>query len=110
MIGALAALSGAAAVLAGAFGAHGASGRAVEWLRTGAEYQLIHVAAALFAQGHPRGRGAALLFVAGGWLFAGSLYAMAFGAPRMLGMVTPFGGGALVLGWLVLAARLARKG
>ena len=31
----LAALSGALAVAAGAFGAHGAEGQAAEWLRTG---------------------------------------------------------------------------
>ena len=37
----LAALSGAIAVGAGAFGAHGASGQAAEWLKTGAHYQLI---------------------------------------------------------------------
>ncbi len=34
----LAALSGAVAVMAGAFGAHGASGKTAEWLRTGGGY------------------------------------------------------------------------
>ena len=45
----LAALSGAVAVAAGAFGAHGASGQAQAWLKTGGEYQLIHAVAALVA-------------------------------------------------------------
>ena len=45
----LAALSGALAVAAGAFGAHGASGAAADWLKTGAQYQLIHAVAALAA-------------------------------------------------------------
>ena len=45
----LAGLSGAIAVGAGAFGAHGASGEAAEWLKTGGHYQLIHAVAALVA-------------------------------------------------------------
>ena len=49
---------------------------------------------------------------AGGWLlvvgiliFCGTLYAMAFGAPRILGAITPIGGLGLLGGWLVLAVR-----
>ena len=99
----LAALSGALAVIAGAFGAHGVSGQAAEWLKTGAQYQLVHaVAAIVVLQGRGR-RLPALLFVLGGMLFAGTLYAMAFGAPRWLGAVTPLGGAALIAGWIVLA-------
>ena len=41
-LGILAALSGAVAVAAGAFGAHGAGERAAELLRTGGHYQLVH--------------------------------------------------------------------
>ena len=96
----LAALCGAMAVGAGAFGAHGAEGKAAEWLRTGAEYQMIHALAALIAAGWPGGRGPAWLFVLGGLVFAGTLYAMALGAPRWLGAVTPIGGAALIAGWL----------
>lgn len=100
----LAALSGALAVAAGAFGAHGASGaKAAEWLRTGGLYQMVHAVAAIAVLGLPRGRLAAWLFVAGGALFAATLYAMAFGAPRWLGAVTPIGGLAMIGGWLVLA-------
>lgn len=109
MLGPLAALSGAVAVLAGAFGAHAAMGKAAEWLRTGAEYQMIHAVAALAALSLPRGRSAALLFVGGGALFAGTLYAMAFGGPRWLGAVTPIGGTALIAGWLVLAMAVSRR-
>lgn len=100
----LAALSGAVAVMAGAFGAHGASGRAGEWLRTGATYQMIHALAALLAA-RAGIRLAAGLFVGGAALFAGTLYAMALGAPHWLGAVTPIGGIGLIAGWLVLAAR-----
>nr|WP_156681449.1 DUF423 domain-containing protein [Sphingomonas profundi] len=105
MLFALAALSGACAVAAGAFGAHGAAGKAAEWLRTGALYQMVHAVAALVALGRPRGSMAALLFVAGAAVFAGTLYAMALGAPRWLGAVTPLGGAGMIAGWLLLAVR-----
>ena len=99
----LAALSGAIAVGAGAFAAHGVSGKAAEWLRTGGLYQMVHAVAALAVLGLPRGRLAAWLFVSGGGLFAATLYAMAFGAPRWLGAVTPIGGLGMIAGWCVLA-------
>jgi uncharacterized membrane protein YgdD (TMEM256/DUF423 family) len=98
----LAALSGAMAVGAGAFGAHGASGQAVEWLKTGGQYQLIHAVAALVAL-RLEARGPAWLFVVGGAIFAGTLYLMALGLPRWLGAVTPVGGTLLIAGWLWLA-------
>ncbi len=102
MLGILAALSGALAVAAGAFGAHGAEGKAAEWLRTGGLYQLVHAVAALAAL-RLDARGPAWLFVAGGAVFAGTLYLMALGAPRWLGAVTPIGGALLIAGWLWLA-------
>ena len=102
MVAILAALSGAIAVAAGAFGAHGASGPAVDWLKTGGHYQLIHAVAALVAL-RVEARGPAWLFVAGGALFAGTLYLMALGLPRWLGAITPIGGTLLIAGWLWLA-------
>ncbi|WP_326524683.1 DUF423 domain-containing protein [Sphingomonas sp.] len=108
MIAVVAALSGALAVAAGAFGAHGAEGKAAEWLRTGATYQLIHVLAAFVAL-NQGARGAAWCFVAGAGLFAITLYAMAVGAPRWLGAVTPLGGAAMIAGWLWLAWEVARR-
>lgn len=98
----LAALSGAIAVGAGAFGAHGVEGKAAEWLRTGGTYQLIHAVAALVAV-QMGARGPGWLFVAGAAIFAGTLYAMALGAPRWLGAITPIGGTALIAAWLWLA-------
>jgi uncharacterized membrane protein YgdD (TMEM256/DUF423 family) len=91
--------------MAGAFGAHGASGQAAEWLKTGGQYQLVHAVAALVALGRPGGRGAGWCFVAGAGVFAGTLYAMALGAPHWLGAVTPLGGLALITGWIWLALR-----
>jgi uncharacterized membrane protein YgdD (TMEM256/DUF423 family) len=103
----LAALSGALAVGAGAFGAHGASGDAARWLTTGAHYQLVHAVAALVAA-QLGTRGPAWLFVAGGAVFAGTLYLMALGLPKWLGAVTPIGGLLLIAGWVWLAWSVAR--
>ena len=102
MLVVLAALSGAIAVAAGAFGAHGAEGKAAEWLRTGGEYQLIHAVAALVAA-RMGASGPGWLFVGGGALFAGTLYLMALGLPRWLGAITPLGGLLMIAGWLWLA-------
>lgn len=98
----LAAVSGAIAVGAGAFGAHGVSGQAAEWLRTGGQYQLIHALAALVAA-RMLAKGPAWAFVIGSAIFAGTLYAMALGAPRWFGAITPIGGTLLIAGWLWLA-------
>ena len=102
LLAGVAALSGALAVAAGAFGAHGASGQAAEWLKTGAQYQLIHAIAALVAMRMEQ-RGVAWAFIIGGAIFGISLYLMALGMPRWLGAVTPIGGGLLIGGWLWLA-------
>lgn len=103
-----AALSGAIAVAAGAFGAHSASGDAVEWLKTGGHYQLVHAVAAIVAL-QLGARGPGWLFVVGGAIFAGSLYLMAVGMPRWLGAVTPVGGALMIAGWLWLAWRAVRR-
>lgn len=108
IVAVLAALSGALAVAAGAFAAHGASGQAVEWLKTGAHYQLIHAVVALVAVRMGE-RVSPWLFVGGGALFAGTLYAMAFGAPHWFGAITPIGGVALIAGWLCLALTAWRR-
>lgn len=109
MIGILAALSAALAIAAGAFGAHGASTpQAAEWLRTGGMYQLVHAVAVLVVMnGAPR---PAWLMLAGAAIFAGTLYAMALGAPHWLGAVTPVGGTLLIVAWLWAAWRFWKRG
>jgi uncharacterized membrane protein YgdD (TMEM256/DUF423 family) len=110
MIGALAALSAAVAVAASAFGAHGAASEAAaDWLRTGGTYQLVHAVAVLALAGRPGLRGALIALLGGSALFAATLYAMALGAPRWLGAVTPLGGAAMILGWLWVAGVLMRR-
>ena len=54
-------------------------------------------------------RWAAVLVIAGIVLFSGSLYALTFGAPRLLGIVTPVGGLALIAGWVCFAAGVWRS-
>ena len=48
-------------------------------------------------------RAAAALLAGGVVLFSGSLYALALGAPRALGVLTPLGGLAWIAGWLLFA-------
>ena len=104
----LAALFGLVGVAAGALGAHGleerVSAEQLEWWGTGARYQQIH-AVALLLVGWSAGpwtvwkSRAAWCFTIGMIVFAGTLYAMTLGGPRILGAVTPIGGLALMLGW-----------
>jgi len=42
-------------------------------------------------------------------LFGGSLFALAAGAPRWVGGVTPFGGVALIVGWAALVILALRR-
>jgi uncharacterized membrane protein YgdD (TMEM256/DUF423 family) len=106
---AVAALLGASGVAFGAGGAHALrSLMAPEYVatfETGVRYHLIHAVAvlslALLGERRPIALPGAL-FTLGTVLFSGSLYALALGAPSRLGIVTPVGGVALLLGWLAL--------
>jgi uncharacterized membrane protein YgdD (TMEM256/DUF423 family) len=111
----LGALSGAAGVALGAFGAHALRSHMTlerqAVFETGVRYQLIHALALLFV-GIGAGNilngvwlgAAGWLFVVGTILFSGSLYLLVLSDRRWLGAITPFGGIALILGWLCLAA------
>lgn len=113
------AVLGGLTVAFGAFGAHALKGRldaeAAAWFEKAVHYQGLHAVALLgvgaLAARTPAAalRGAARGFVAGTVLFCGSLYAMALGAPRALGAVTPVGGVGFLVGWACLAAWAARK-
>ncbi|MBE7217326.1 MAG: DUF423 domain-containing protein [Caulobacteraceae bacterium] len=100
---ALAALDGFMAVAAGAFGAHGVSDPYVrDLLRTGAQYQGAHAAAAFAVAAALRDRTAtvaAALFAVGGLLFGGSLDLLALSGARLWGAVTPVGGLGFLAGW-----------
>jgi uncharacterized membrane protein YgdD (TMEM256/DUF423 family) len=109
---------GLTGVAMGAFGAHALKSTLLErgmmqaW-ETGSRYHLFHAVALIGVAAWVRvgatGRGARLmvwtakLWCIGVVLFSGSLYWLALGGPRWLGPVTPFGGVALMAGWLLLA-------
>ena len=116
---AAAALLAALAVLLGAFGAHALKQRlapdALALWQIAVQYQMWHALGLLaLALIHLQDvqsawlRAAAALLVAGTALFSGSLYALALGAPRGLGIITPFGGTALIAAWLCIAAAALR--
>lgn len=107
-------IAGASAVVLGAFGAHALRGvvddHGLEIWHTGVEYHFWH-ALALFAAviGLPAGRArsaAIVLFALGIVLFSGSLYALAVGASRWVGLVTPVGGLAFIAGWIAAGMSL----
>jgi len=108
----LAAFFGFTGVALGAFAAHGLKSRlSADYLaifHTGVTYQLVHALAlfgvALLAT-HIPGRivtWAGISFVIGILLFSGSLYLLTLTGVSKLGIITPFGGVAFLLGWLFL--------
>lgn len=108
----LSAFFGFTGVALGAFAAHGLKSRlSAEYLavfQTGVHYQMIH-ALALFGVAllslHAPSR---LLGIAGGafvlgiLLFSGSLYALTLVGIGKLGIITPIGGVAFLVGWACL--------
>lgn len=107
-------------VVLGAFGAHGLKSRVEPDLlvifETGVRYQIYHALALLGVGlaasrwGSPLLNGSGWLFLAGIVVFSGSLYLMTFTGVRWLGAITPIGGLAFILGWLLLAVAVLRAG
>jgi uncharacterized membrane protein YgdD (TMEM256/DUF423 family) len=101
-------------VILGAFGAHALKWRIgaqeLGWWQTAVDYQMWHALAVLgLGLAAPRwGRLPGWMLTAGAVVFSGTLYAMALGAPRWFGAVTPLGGLAMIAGWLLLAFRASR--
>jgi len=113
------ALLAAAAVAAGAFGAHGLAGRLGErelalW-ETSARYAMYAALAGLALATASRtlldGRGAAAIatLLVGGLVFSVTVGALALGAPRWLGAVTPLGGIAMIAGLTLFALAALRS-
>jgi uncharacterized membrane protein YgdD (TMEM256/DUF423 family) len=115
---ALAGLLLALATIFGAFGAHALRASLpadrVEVYETAVQYHffnalgLLGIGLALRSVDALLLRWSAGLVLTGVVLFSGSLYALTFGAPRALGVVTPVGGLALIAGWLAFAAAFLR--
>ena len=116
LLGSLNALIG---VALGAFGAHGLKTKvAPEMLtvwNTAVQYHLIHALGLLLIGILVHLMPAAPLIKSGGWtillgilLFSGSLYALVLTGIKPLGIITPFGGVAFLVGWLLIAIAVWR--
>lgn len=121
----IATLLGALAVILGAFGAHSlkqvVSENAVNTFETGVRYQFYHVIALLAAGllykdfANKWIRNAGRFFIIGIILFSGSLYVLTFfvalvkPAASWIGIITPFGGLAFILGWIFLFVGIKKR-
>ncbi len=106
------------AVALGAFGAHGLRQRLspdmLAIFETGVRYHVYHalalLAVAWVADKNPESfaNAAGWAFILGIVVFSGSLYILSISGIRWLGAVTPFGGVALLVGWVLLFLAAAR--
>lgn len=96
----------------GAFGAHELrstlSSEDLATFETGVRYQMYH-ALALIGVAWAASRWESAAVVAAGWafvagivIFSGSLYLLVITGPRWLGAITPIGGVAFLVGWVLL--------
>lgn len=105
----------ALSVAAGAFASHALKAKldthALTIWETGAKYQMYHAIAILLV-GVLALNGtlsstllnvAGIGFIAGIFLFSGSLYVLSFSGIKVLGAITPLGGVAFLVGWICLA-------
>ena len=118
---AIAAVFLALAVGLGAFGAHGLKARLdpahLDIYKTAVLYHFLHALGLLIVPLLPKAgmltseaaNSVCWLLAAGILIFSGSLYMLAITGVGVLGAVTPFGGVAFILGWLLLAWKLVRK-
>ncbi len=100
------------AVAIGAFGAHALKTTLSDELKavfeTGVRYQAYHglalFAVAWLAERYPSRAvsTAGWCFLAGVYIFSGSLYALSLTGIRKFGAVTPLGGGLFLAGWAAL--------
>lgn len=102
------------AVALGAFGAHALKNKLSEDMmkiyQTGIQYHIAH-ALGLLLLGLIYGQfeSSSLIMLAGWFLFAGiilfsgSLYALSLSGIRKLGAITPLGGVAFLVGWVLMA-------
>ena len=111
-------------VALGAFGAHALKSRIdadlMSVYQTGVQYHLVHalgiILVGVLVQVLPSTARGMKALVASGWmmaigvlLFSGSLYGLALSGVRELGIVTPFGGLALLTAWLTLVVGVVKS-
>ncbi|MEA3302783.1 MAG: DUF423 domain-containing protein [Pseudomonadota bacterium] len=113
------AVNGLLYVALSAFAAHGLknsiSPEQLGWFKTAASYQGFHalalLACGILMQLNERRSFyiSGILMLLGIIIFSGSLYAMALGAPRWFGAITPIGGVSLIAGWAFMIVGLLQK-
>ena len=106
------ALFGLSGVMIGAFGAHGLkallTADQLAIYHTGVDYQFVHALALLLLgtlahhQSPKAWQVAAILFIAGVFIFSGSLYLLVLTDIAWLGAITPIGGVSFIAGWAAL--------
>ena len=111
---AIASIFGGISVVFGAFASHALKDRLSDkslaiW-ETGTKYQMYHALAlmlvAILVSRYPNSTlltTAGYAFIAGIFIFSGSLYALTLTGIKWLGAITPIGGTAFIIGWLCLA-------
>ncbi len=107
----ISAILGALSVASGAFASHALkdslSEKALNIWETGSKYQMYHALALLLITlllNNPSFsslwlKSAGIAFVIGVVLFSGSLYGLSLTGMKWLGIITPLGGIAFLLGW-----------
>jgi uncharacterized membrane protein YgdD (TMEM256/DUF423 family) len=107
------------AVAIGAFGAHGLEGKVSDKMlanwQTGAHYHIIHALALIVIGLTIVKFGNTTLLMTTGWLifvgilfFSGSLYIMVLTNMKILGAITPIGGVAFIVGWILYSVAVAK--
>jgi len=106
------ALFGLSGVMIGAFGAHALKAQLtadqLAIYHTGVDYQFVHALALLLLgaiaqhQTPKAWQIAATLFIAGVFIFSGSLYLLVLTDTSWLGAITPIGGMSFIAGWAAL--------
>ena len=111
------ALFGLSGVMIGAFGAHGLkpllTADQLAIYHTGVDYQFVHALAllllgALAQHQTPKAWQLAATFIAGVFIFSGSLYLLVLTNISWLGAITPIGGTSFIAGWAALLWGLRR--
>lgn len=116
------AINGFLSVALGAFGAHALKERLSEkylaiW-ETAVQYQMFHAVAliAIAILMHPNLLGPSGALSTAGYailigiiIFSGSLFALALSGVGILGAITPIGGVAFLVGWIMLIVAVAKS-
>lgn len=114
------AIAGALAVSIGAFGAHGLKSILLENQRTetfelAVRYHFYHTFALLLTGllmqffEVKKLRWASIFFLTGILIFSGSLYTLSLTGITWMGAITPLGGVAFIMGWLMLMAGFTKN-